>query len=398
MTSVLIVVSAADSWTLKDGSKHPTGYWAEELVQPLQIFSAAGWAITVATPRGVAPTIDKASLGIFGGLPSKTRELAAYLASQGELLSKPKVLSDVKVTDFDVVFYPGGHGPMEDLAVDPDSGQLLSEALRSGMPVALLCHAPAAAFASHNPDGSWPFEGYRMTGLSNVEERLNGLVGKAEWLLEDRLIEMGARYVKGKVPLAPFMTVDRNLYTAQNPASSAKLARRLVADQVQPALNISVSRVIPASPEEVYNVISDVTSIGERSPETHGARWIKDGEKFLGKNRIGPLYRWSNVCTVTRAERGKVFEFKVAWPSKSTWTYELEAVKGGTKVTESIRKEDPQYAAIRTMQNMVGVRDRGTNLREGMRTTLDRLAESFGPDGRHASTNKRPASTDKAAV
>ena len=81
MTSVLIVVSAANQWTFKDGSGHPTGYWAEELAEPHQIFAAAGWDITIATPGGVAPTVDRLSLGLVGGLPTKTRAVAEYCAN-----------------------------------------------------------------------------------------------------------------------------------------------------------------------------------------------------------------------------------------------------------------------------------------------------------------------------
>ncbi|MGW1202595.1 type 1 glutamine amidotransferase domain-containing protein [Streptomyces cyaneofuscatus] len=230
MTKVLFVVSAADRWTLRDGEVHPSGYWGEELAMPHKIFSAAGWEITIATPNGKVPTLDKLSMGRTAGWPAKLREVAAYLKSiQGELNS-PRVLADIDPDDYDLVFYPGGHGPMEDLAVDPVSGALITQVLRSGKPLALLCHAPAAAFAAQNEDGSWPFTGYRMTGLSNLEEKFNSFGRKAVWLLEDRLRESGAEYSKARLPLRPYVVVDRNLYTGQNPPSSERLAERLVAD------------------------------------------------------------------------------------------------------------------------------------------------------------------------
>src|ERR1700757_4553101 len=197
MTSVLIVVSAANHWTLNDGTSHPTGYWAEELAEPHKIFASASWDITIATPGGVAPTVDRLSLGLVGGLPPKTRAVAEYLRQHDSALAHPKVLADIDPADYDVVFYPGGHGPMEDLAVDADSGRLLT---------------------AGREDGTWPFEEYRMTALSNVEERLNPFARKARWLLQDRLIESGAIYRKGRLPLRPFVQVDRNLYTGQNPA------------------------------------------------------------------------------------------------------------------------------------------------------------------------------------
>ncbi|MFJ8032392.1 type 1 glutamine amidotransferase domain-containing protein [Streptomyces sp. NPDC096032] len=230
MTTVLFVVSAADHWTLNDGTKHPSGFWGEELAMPHKIFDDAGWAITIATPRGKAPTLDRLSMSRTAGLPSKLREVARYLDSIQNQLGSPEALENVDPTQFDVVFYPGGHGPMEDLAHDPVSGALLTRVLRSGKPLALLCHAPAATLAAENEDGTWPFAGYRMTGLSNTEEKLNSFGRKAPWFLEDRLREEGADYVKARLPLLPFVVVDRNLYTGQNPTSSERLAKRLVTD------------------------------------------------------------------------------------------------------------------------------------------------------------------------
>ncbi|MFF9627329.1 type 1 glutamine amidotransferase domain-containing protein [Streptomyces griseosporeus] len=230
MTKVLFVVSAADRWTLRDGEVHPSGFWGEELAMPHKIFTEAGWEITIATPGGKVPTLDQLSMGRTAGWPSKLRQVDAYLKSIQAELDRPRVLADMDPDDFDVVFYPGGHGPMEDLSVDPDSGALITRVLRSGKPLALLCHAPAAAFAAQNEDGSWPFTGYRMTGLSNLEEKFNSFGRKAVWLLEDRLRESGAEYSKARLPLRPYVVVDRNVYTGQNPPSSERLAERLVAD------------------------------------------------------------------------------------------------------------------------------------------------------------------------
>ncbi|SFW75808.1 type 1 glutamine amidotransferase domain-containing protein [Amycolatopsis australiensis] len=230
MIRVLQVLSAARVWTLKDGTEHPTGFWAEEFVVPYTLFTDAGWEVTLATPGGREPVVDQLSLGLKGGvLPHTAKKLRAELDRLAPVLRKPANLSAMDPGDFDVVFYSGGHGPMEDLAVDATSGALLTERLASGRPVALLCHAPAAALAAANPDGSWPFAGYTMTGLSNVEERLNPFAWKAEWLLEDRLKEAGANYTAG-LPLKSKVVVDRNLYTGQNPGSSAALARRIIAD------------------------------------------------------------------------------------------------------------------------------------------------------------------------
>ena len=375
MTSVLIVVSAANRWTLNDGTSHPTGYWAEELAEPHRIFAAAGWDITIATPGGVAPTVDRLSLGLLGGLPTKTRAVAEYLRQHDSALAHPKVLADIDPDDYDVVFYPGGHGPMEDLAVDADSGRILTAIMESGQMLALLCHAPAATLAARRDDGTWPFAGYRMTALSNTEERLNRFARKAKWLLQDRLVESGAIYRKGRLPLRPFLQIDRNLYTGQNPASSAMLAHKLVADHGSPALHVSVSRVIPAGPLTVHDALSDITTIGQRSPETHAAKWITPGKKFKGYNHIGPLYRWSTVCTVTEDAPGHTFAFEVAWPSKTSWRYDLTALDDATEVTLTMTKNQPQAAPVVAIQRMVGVHDRAQHLRTGMDQTLQRLAQ-----------------------
>lgn len=200
------------------------------MARPHQIFTEAGWHITVATPGGKTPTLDKLSLGISGGMPWKRREVKSYLDSIANVLAHPVTLDTVNADAYDVVFYPGGHGPMEDLAYDPVSGALLAHRLESGQPLALLCHAPAAILAASGPDGVSPFAGRRMTGLSNREELLNSFARKAPWLLEDKLKEAGVDYSKALLPLRPHVVVDGNLYTGQNPQSSEKLAERLVAD------------------------------------------------------------------------------------------------------------------------------------------------------------------------
>ena len=230
MTKVLMVVSAADHWTLNDGTLHPTGFWAEELVTPYSIFTDAGWGIDVATPGGVAPTVDQASLDEGAGDADTLREVKAKLGKLQPVLAKPLSLEDVDAADYDLVFYPGGHGPMEDLAVNETSARILNQRMADNTPVALLCHAPAAVLATENAPGGSPFAGRKMTGFSNDEERAGGLADKAPWLLEDRLVALGAEYEKAPEPWASYVTVDGNLYTGQNPTSSRELAQRLVKD------------------------------------------------------------------------------------------------------------------------------------------------------------------------
>ena len=227
MTSVLFVVSAADHWTLNDGSLHPTGYWAEEIAEPHRLFTEAGWSITIATPKGAAPTVDLGSLAAGAtGSAERSAELRSYLESLPALTS-PSSLDDITVADYDVVFYPGGHGPMEDLAVDTTSGQIMTDALTSGTILGVLCHAPAALLAAEAADGTWPFLGYTMTGFTDAEEALGGLAPKAKWLVQARLTELGAAFVEGP-SFGEHIEIDRNLYTGQNPASSVALATAII--------------------------------------------------------------------------------------------------------------------------------------------------------------------------
>lgn len=230
MNSVLFVVSAADHWTLNDGSLHPTGYWAEELAEPHSLFSEADWEITIATPNGVAPTVDAGSLSAqAAGGEDRLAAITAYLDVISAEIKNPRSIADIDVADYDVVFYPGGHGPMEDLAVDAVSGRIMTEALDSGRILGVLCHAPAALLAAVRDDGSWPFAGYTMTGFTDEEETLGGLAPKAPWLVQSRLVERGADFVAGD-PWAPHTEIDRNLYTGQNPASSSMLASAIIAE------------------------------------------------------------------------------------------------------------------------------------------------------------------------
>ncbi|WP_380283047.1 type 1 glutamine amidotransferase domain-containing protein [Kitasatospora purpeofusca] len=224
---ILFVLTGADHWTLADGTRHPSGYWAEEAAAPYEVFKGAGHTVTAATPGGVVPTVDAASLApdVNGGEEGSQR-VAEVLAAAEELKS-PIALEDVRLDDYDAVYYPGGHGPMEDLAVDADSGRLLVRALKSGKPLGVVCHGPAALLAAVEEDGGNAFEGYRVAAFSNEEEAQAGFADKAKWLLENRLAEAGVDVQVGE-PWAPKVVVDRNLVTGQNPASAAPLAVELL--------------------------------------------------------------------------------------------------------------------------------------------------------------------------
>ncbi|MEC3918313.1 type 1 glutamine amidotransferase domain-containing protein [Nocardia sp. CDC160] len=227
MAKILFVMTGVDYWTLADGSKHPTGYWAEEFVAPYEAFTKAGHEIVVATPGGVVPTVDRGSLAPEANGGAEGAQRIAEVLDAASELTRPVDLAGVELGEFDAVYYPGGHGPMEDLAVNPVSGRLLTDALASGKPLGVVCHAPAALLATADTDGKSPFAGYRVTGFTNAEETQAGFADKAKWLLQDRLVALGVDFQEG-APWAPHIEVDRNLYTGQNPASSAPLAAELL--------------------------------------------------------------------------------------------------------------------------------------------------------------------------
>ena len=222
MSKILFVVTAARNWTLADGTQHPTGYWAEELLAPYEFFTQAGDTVEFATPGGVAPVVDEASLApeVNDG-----QDVRPQLEAIDELKS-PLNLTDVRLNDYDAVFYPGGHGPMEDLAVDATSGGLIRDALETNVPVGIVCHGPAALLAARDADGNSVLKGRQVTGFSNEEEKQGGLADKAKWLLEDRLREAGADVQVGPA-WEPKVVVDGTLVTGQNPKSSEPLAKQL---------------------------------------------------------------------------------------------------------------------------------------------------------------------------
>ncbi|MFJ4032759.1 MULTISPECIES: type 1 glutamine amidotransferase domain-containing protein [Streptomyces] len=227
MADILFVLTGASYWTLRDGHRHPTGYWAEEFVAPYTAFTRAGHKVTVATPGGVVPVVDTMSLrpSMTGG-EENSLELESAIEAAEEL-RHPVRLDQVGIDDFDAVYYPGGHGPMEDLSSDADSARLLRETLASGKPLGIVCHAPAALLATRDENGTTPFAGYRVAGFSNEEEAGVGFADRAKWLLEDELKKLPTEYSRGPA-WEPYTVVDRTLYTGQNPASSGPLAEEML--------------------------------------------------------------------------------------------------------------------------------------------------------------------------
>ncbi|MGW5433003.1 type 1 glutamine amidotransferase domain-containing protein [Streptomyces sp. NPDC004059] len=228
MAKILMVLSGVDYWTLTDGSKHPSGYWAEEFVVPHRIFTQAGFTVDIAAPVDGKPAADPVSLRPDVAGP-EADHFAAYIEEAAEALANPTALPDVKTADYDAIFLPGGHGPMEDLAHDPDLGRILIEADAAGKIIAPVCHGPAALLSANLPGGRWLFAGRELTVFTNAEERLNGTASRAPWLVETVMSARGA-VIQSANPWQAHVVVDRNLYSGQNPASSKPLAEKLVTE------------------------------------------------------------------------------------------------------------------------------------------------------------------------
>lgn len=202
-----------------------TGFWLEELAAPYYVFKEAGYEITLASPKGGQPPLDpKSNEPDFQ--TDDTRRFEAD-AEAGKALANTVKLADVNAADFDTVFYPGGHGPMWDLAESPDSSALIESFLAASKPVALVCHAPGVLRHVKTAEGRPLVEGRKVTGFTNTEEAAVGLTEVVPFLVEDELQAKGGNYSKGP-DWGPYVVQDGLLITGQNPASSAPAARRLV--------------------------------------------------------------------------------------------------------------------------------------------------------------------------
>jgi putative intracellular protease/amidase len=216
-----MAVTGADAIVLTDGTAHPTGFWAEELVELHRGLVAAGHDVDVATPGGVRPSVDP------GSLAGDTAALTDYLASIDGLLAHPRALADVPDGEYDAIALPGGHGPMVDLAADADLGRLLVDAVDRDAVVGVLCHGPAGLLSAVRADGSFAFAGRRLAVFTDEEERQGGLGDGSPYLVESRLRELGAVIESGE-PWSVTVVNDGSFVSGQNPQSSVATAERLV--------------------------------------------------------------------------------------------------------------------------------------------------------------------------
>ncbi|WP_337015086.1 type 1 glutamine amidotransferase domain-containing protein [Pantoea agglomerans] len=203
-----------------------TGFWLEELAAPYYAFLDAGAEITLASPKGGQPPLDPKS-DEPDSQTDETRRFHADTAAQAVLASTVK-LDTVDQEAFDAVFYPGGHGPLWDLANDKHSISLIEQTLQAGKPVALVCHAPGVLRDVKNADGTPLVKGKKVTGFTNSEEEGVGLTDVVPFLVEDVLKQNGGLYSRGD-DWQSYTVQDGLLITGQNPGSSAETAKVLLA-------------------------------------------------------------------------------------------------------------------------------------------------------------------------
>jgi putative intracellular protease/amidase/catechol 2,3-dioxygenase-like lactoylglutathione lyase family enzyme len=216
-----------------------TGFWLEEFAAPYFVFKDAGVELTLASPKGGQPPLDPKSDLPENQTPAVTRFKKDKTAQQA--LANTVTLSSMNSEDFDTVFYPGGHGPMWDLAEDPVSIALLESFYNSGKPIALVCHSPGV-LRHVKYKGEPLVKGKRVTGFTNGEEEEVQLTKVVPFLVEDELLGLGAIFEK-KANWQPFAITDGRLVTGQNPASSTAAAQALLKLMAGSEVESSTSRV-----------------------------------------------------------------------------------------------------------------------------------------------------------
>jgi|TARA_R110000737_G_scaffold104095_1_gene137268 putative intracellular protease/amidase len=202
-----------------------TGFWIEEFASPYYVLADAGAEITIASPKGGQPPVDpKSELG-----DAQTPSTARFYKDKDVIdkVAHTLILSDIKEADYDAVFYPGGHGPLWDLATDKNSIQLIEAFYNHQKPIAFVCHSPAALVNVKAINGEPLVKGKELTGFSNTEEEAVQLTKVVPFLLEDELSKQGAHYTKGD-DWAPYVKQDGLLITGQNPGSSEAAAKLLL--------------------------------------------------------------------------------------------------------------------------------------------------------------------------
>ena len=202
-----------------------TGFWIEEFAAPYYVMDDAGVELTIASPKGGQPPIDPKSESPDAQTPA-TKRFYEDKHLKNKLANTLKI-SEVSQADYDGVFYPGGHGPLWDLANDEKSISLIEDFYKNDKPVAFVCHAPGALIKAKAPNGEPLVKGKDVTGFSNVEEEAVQLTDVVPFLLENEMKKLGGNYSKG-ADWSSYVKKDGLLITGQNPASSADAAKLLL--------------------------------------------------------------------------------------------------------------------------------------------------------------------------
>jgi len=222
MKKILMVVTSHKALENTDST---TGLWIGEFTDPYYTFKDHGFSIEIASPMGGKPPIDPMS-ELTEHITSSNRRFQEDDVAQNAL-NNTKLLSEVSAESYDALFYPGGHGPMFDLASNNNSGKLILEFIESNKPVASVCHGPAALLKAAEMQPTL-LKGKRVTGYSNLEEKMSLKMDNIPYTLEDRLKEMGGSYHKASAPFLSHVEVDGLIITGQNPLSAGPTAKALV--------------------------------------------------------------------------------------------------------------------------------------------------------------------------
>lgn len=220
--NVLIVLTSHDQL---GNTGRKTGFWLEELAAPYYAFKEAGANITLASPQGGQPPLDPKS-----NEPEFQTDLTRRFENDAQAnaqLAATVRLDSLSQSDFDTVFYPGGHGPLWDLAEDPHSISLIEAFIAAGKPVALVCHAPGVLRHVKAANGQPLVEGKKVTGFTNTEEEGVQLTDIVPFLVEDELKKLGGVYSRGD-DWGAYVVQDGLLITGQNPGSSTATAALLL--------------------------------------------------------------------------------------------------------------------------------------------------------------------------
>ena len=223
MAKILVVLTSHDQ--LGDTGL-PTGFWLEELAAPYYVFKDAGADLTLASPLGGQPPLDPKS-DDADAQTDATHRFKADSAANSKLASTAK-LDSLAASDFDAVFYPGGHGPLWDLVDNPASIKLIEDFWASNKPVSAVCHAPIALVNAKDSSGEFIVKGRDVTGFTNSEEAAVGLTDVVPLLVENTMITRGAKYSKAD-DWQSYTRQDGNLITGQNPGSSEAVAHLVLA-------------------------------------------------------------------------------------------------------------------------------------------------------------------------